>query len=760
MWKYRNQTLVSVAGLAVGFVCFAMATLWIRYEMTYDSFHKNADRIYCVNMPDVFSSSGIRRSNIPCPLAGRLKSTFPEIAKAVAIMPRSLDIECEGIVVHKADFLMIDSSFFSMFDVKVLEGNMDFLIPENNKMAITRERALQMFGNESPVGKKISWGFAGCDIGAVISDLPKRSNYPFDFLGGVQTNIENGYYLMGDMLIELVPGINMEAFEKKLKEQDFQIDDVNHIDNHINNLTLTPLTSVRYKDPTVERNVQFQHIIIFALAGSLLILCTLFNYLTLFVSRFRMRQRELALRTVYGASGRSLFAMLSVEFIMSLTAALVLGLALINILRFSFLKVSGAHLDLSAIYLESVIYIAGIIVAALTVFFLTLAIFRRRTLNASIRSNKKIFRKTSIAVQLIISIVFAFCTLVILKQMYYLHSTDLGFALKNRGSIAVLVRFAQIEILNDKIKQIPEIKETITGYFPLLPIYSRSSEKILDWEGKQRDAEMDIESSRISEQYAKFYEFELIEGDFLRDDDDRKHVLINESAAKAFGWNKAVGKTFNNYVVKGVMKNIYNFSPTIAAKPFFFHSPDIADTKRPMILFKYDEGSWKTCMEKIKKIVEKEFPDRLYEYRFFEYYSMEEEYDKYLKSENALLAILTAVSLVCLMVCIFGFVSMVSLTCEDRRKEIAIRKINGATVKDILDIFFREYLSLLAVGALIAFPTGYIIMKRWLEQYVIQTEMSAWIYLSILLALMLVIIMCVGGRVYRTSRENPVNAIN
>jgi ABC-type antimicrobial peptide transport system permease subunit len=103
---------------------------------------------------------------------------------------------------------------------------------------------------------------------------------------------------------------------------------------------------------------------------------------------------------------------------------------------------------------------------------------------------------------------------------------------------------------------------------------------------------------------------------------------------------------------------------------------------------------------------------------------------------------------------------MVSLTCEERRREIAVRKINGATVKDILDIFFREYLALLAVGALIAFPAGYIIMKRWLEGYVLQTEMSLWVYVSILLALIMAIVLCVGGKVYKTSRENPINAIN
>jgi ABC-type antimicrobial peptide transport system permease subunit len=102
---------------------------------------------------------------------------------------------------------------------------------------------------------------------------------------------------------------------------------------------------------------------------------------------------------------------------------------------------------------------------------------------------------------------------------------------------------------------------------------------------------------------------------------------------------------------------------------------------------------------------------------------------------------------------------MVSLTCAERRKEIAIRKVSGATVKDILDIFFKEYLTLLAVGALIAFPVGYYIMRRWLEQYVVQTEISAWIYAAILLALILAIVLCVGGKVYKTSRENPVIAI-
>jgi ABC-type antimicrobial peptide transport system permease subunit len=111
------------------------------------------------------------------------------------------------------------------------------------------------------------------------------------------------------------------------------------------------------------------------------------------------------------------------------------------------------------------------------------------------------------------------------------------------------------------------------------------------------------------------------------------------------------------------------------------------------------------------------------------------------------------------IICVFGFVSLVSLTCEERRKEIAIRKIHGATITDILDIFFKEYIVLLVIGAVIAFPFGYYIMRRWLEDYVVQTPISAWVYAVILLALILAIVLCVGWKVYKTSRENPASVV-
>jgi hypothetical protein len=725
-----------------------MAALWIRYEMSYDSFHKDADRMYCVFMPDPFGQHSVSRESRYL-MAERLKATFPEVADAATLLPLNYGIKIEEIS-FKADLLGIDSSFFNMFDVKVIAGSMDFLIDGNKSLAITDKKARQLFGNESPLGKKVRWFRSDYTVCAVVTDLPKRSNYPFDFLHAVQKldwNMTNGEHT----LVKLVKGIDIEAFKKKLYEHKI----TTGMDwNTFTHLSLVPLTSVRYKDPNVVLDVKLQHIVIFSVAGLLLILCTLFNYLTLFVSRFRIRQQELALRIVCGASNRSLFVLLSVEFVVTMIIALVAGVLLILAIDQPFLEMSKIRLELSAIYLEVLTYTGVIILISLLTFILTLAVFRRRTLNISIRrSNRKLFRKASIVVQLIISIVFAFCTVVILKQMYHLHNTaDLGFAFKNRGSI-IVHQIVDMSSFNSQIKQIPEIIETVETNDPLLPFYGKSSWAEVDWTDKPENAApVTIEWMSVSEQFLSYYEIKTVEGELLKDHE--KGFMINESAAKAFGWHTAVGKSFGNRApIIGVIKNICNLSPTIPPRPACYKYGTSSLFGHSTLMFKYAEGTWESCKRKIEEVISK------HPHNSYRLSNTEEEYDKFLKSENTLLKILTLVSLVCVIVCVFGFVSMVSLTCEERRKEIAIRKINGATIKDILDIFFKEYLTLLIVGAMIAFPVGYLIMKRWLENYVVQTEMSAWIYVAILLALITAIIVCVGGRVYRTSRENPADSI-
>jgi len=552
----------------------------------------------------------------------------------------------------------------------------------------------------------------------------------------------------------LISGINVEAFEKKLYEHETGSERDN-----IKNMTIKPLTELHYTDPDLEREVEFKNILIFSISGLLVILCALFNYLTLFLSRFRIRQKEMALRVVCGASEDSLLAMLSVEFILTLLFAVLLGCTLTQWLHKPFLTLSNIQANLPAIYRETLMYIGSVILISLLAFWLILFIFRRRSLNQSIRqSNKALLRKGSIVVQLIISIGFSFCTIIILKQIYFLHhSADLGFSFQNRATIQ-LRGSGDSEAFGNQLKQIPEITEIVEakGMVNIVSQSVRSTVTVRTWDDEPANAEaFPLLTMYVSPEYNAFYDFRLVAGEMLTDTDPQSMVLINESAVKVFGWHDPVGKRFlNYYMVKGIIKDVYNFAPTIPAKPVCYFIYPSTVSGNSTVLFKYREGMWKSCKEKIEKMIKNEFAELNYTM-----FDTEEEYKKFMKSENALIKLLSFVSAICVLICVFGFVSLVSLTCEERRKEIAIRKINGATAGNILAMFAKEYFLLLLIGAVVAFTAGYFIMQRWLEQYVKQTTIPVWIYLSIILVLALVIILCVGWQVYRASIENPADVV-
>ena len=369
---------------------------------------------------------------------------------------------------------------------------------------------------------------------------------------------------------------------------------------------------------------------------------------------------------------------------------------------------------------------------------------------------------------MVISIAFAFCTVIIMKQMYFLHHTaELGFSFQNRGAVE-MGNEGQDGVLANHLRQIPEIMEIVDAerMINLFPQMGRGATSVNSWDDKPVDAEsFTIELMYVSPEYISFYDFRLVAGEMLTDVDLDSLVLLNESAVKALGWHEPVGKNFGGtrgtYTVKGVIKDIYNYAPTISAKPTFYIKQPSSNERMMVssggttVLFKYHNGMWKSCKERIEQMLKRENMSsnrvRIYNY--------EEEYNKFLKSENALIKLLSFVSAICVLICIFGFVSLVSLTCEERRKSIAIRKINGATSGDILDMFAKEYFLLLIIGAVIAFSAGYFIMQRWLEQYVKQTSIPVWIYLSIVFVMALVIVLCVGWQVYKASVENPAEVV-
>ena len=755
--KYKTQSIISILGLAVGFTCFALANLWIHYEMTYDAYHEGADRMYILCKESVFGVNGYSTS-MPYPASTLLKNDFPEVEAACAYTRwvQKVDLKANDCTVETNN-IQADSCFMKMFNISILAGSRDFMY-SNDKIALTEDMAMRLFGSTDVLGKEVkNYNDDTLTICAILSNLD-HSNLSFgyweqgEYFRRWQNDWSNGSF---EIIIKLRKGTDPIAFQKKLAANETKADprDPRRVFEEIR---LMPLNEYHYSSINRNQSFQFYYLILFSVAGGLVILCSLFNYLSLFITRMRIRGREIALRKVCGSSIGGVFILLSVEYLYIILLSGVLGMAFVETALPAFRKLSGIS---GNIYGESLLYFAGILLLSL-LLLVPFAIRRSSTRNTG---NKYALRKLSITFQLMIGILVTFCIIVMMKQIYYLTNTDLGWERKDIASINLLYPDNDFEAIADKIKQFSCTREVVSGHCCLLPQSSGLSQTFTNWDGKE-DAVKSIDMRCLwnCEKTVSFYNLKLLAGEMVKSTETNK-IMINESAVKALGMSDPIGKKLYQQTqastIVGIIKDFHITAPTEPVQPYVLVARDILkgmgfSIGKGQILIKFHDGKWKELKNRIDSMFSREYPEVRYRL-----YNTEEEYAGYLKSEDALIKLLSFVAMVCVLIAAFGIFSLITLSCEQRRKEIAVRKVNGATTRDILIMFVKEYMLLLVIAGVIAFPVGYVLMKRWLENYVEQTVISAWIYFAIFGGIMIVIFACIGWRVWQAARQNPAEVI-
>lgn len=754
--KYKIQTIVSTIGLAVGFTCFALANLWIHYEVSYDSNLEGADRFYILYQNDPYYDSGYS-PYMPYPVSTFLVNEFPEVEAACAYSRwKGIELQVEGQPAIETHEMIADSCMMNMFGITVSSGNVDFMYSDEH-IALTEETALRMFGTKDVLGKEIKVDGEKKLISATLKDL-KHSNLSFDFWG-------NGGYLRpwqkdwstGSfyIIVQLHKGVDPVAFQKKLASKKQNTDTQSSV-NRFEGIQLMPLSQYRNSSLNEEISIRFNYLILFSISGGLVILCSLFNYLSLFVTRMRMRNREIGLRKVCGSSKSSLFLLFAIEYMMLILLSGVVGMALVEIVLPAFKEMSAVS---GNIYKESSIFFVGVVFVSLLIL---LPFTLRRTYGNT--KNKNEFRKVSIVFQLIISILFIFCMSVIMKQIFFLKNTDLGWERKNIAVFPLIYPNDHFDEIADKVEQMPCTREVLKQHLGLLPKGGCLNLYINEWKGKP-DSIKDINMMAIpeGEKLAKFYNLKLLKGEMVKEG-DRKKVMINESAAKILGLKDPVGEKIYwgdehkaELTIVGLLKNFHTTPPTVPVAPILLIGENGTKASfwgKKQILIKYHEGQWNELKTKVETMFLQEYPDVRYKL-----VNVEDEYNKYLKSEDTLLKLLSVISFVCVLIAIFGIFSLVTLSCEQRRKEIAVRKVNGASVKNILAMFGKEYMLLLVIASVIAFPIGYILMKQWLQSYIKQTTITPSVFIFIFAGIAFIIAICIGWRVWQAARQNPAEVI-
>lgn len=770
--KYKVQSAVSILGLAVGFVCFSLSLYWIHYEMTYDHFRQDADRIYMVRTNDEYTEGKIS-TRVPYSLAAYLAQRFPDIAVAAPFHLISERISVNDKY-QDAVFSSADSAWMNLMDIRIIKGNRNFMLPKDNaEIAITEEAAKKWFRTEDPIGKEVKMLRRTKKICAIVQAENRHTNFPFDFIGNPELG-KTWWYITWSILIKVKPDTDIEELESKINANlPAELKQVTLTrKTGIERIILTPLSKLHYaKDfrDDKEAGITFQYIIYFSIAGILIITCALINYLTLFINRMRVRQREMALRMIHGANIRSLVSLLTVEFLLLLACAVTTGFLLIEICFPSFIELTGIDTAKSSLYGEAFLFIGLISLIILTAIIGLLYILYHRSLHLSLRYNTgrstgTQLRRGSIVLQLFVCLSFIGCTVLINQQLDYLRHRDLGLKIKNRGSFSVMGDMDYTPLIR-KIKELPMITEVMQpDYYPIVSQLTAIGQ-FDNWEGLDIpiDTPVPVKLFLGKEDFFRFYDITLLAGEWLDDLSTYEDIIINESLARRMGWSpqEAIGKhiiqSYITYTIVGVVKDCHYGAPTLPIPHTgFLVGEQMGLMQRSAgILFKYKEGTWNECRKALEHLYQTECsPENILRLN-----SEEEVYNNYLRSEEMLTRLLSFASLVCILTAMFGIYSLVTLTCEQRRKEIAIRKVNGATVWSILFLFFREYLIMLCIAALFAFPITYVIIKQWILNYVRQVSISPLPFILILIGLALTVIAGISWRVWKAANENPAEVI-
>ena len=788
--RHKLYTFINVFGLSLGIACCILILLFVRSEFSYDSFHRNADSIVrVIQVSKNASNESSYSAYMPMPVAPALSAEYPEIVHAARFSTGGI-IVTHGEKSFAETILYTDPDAFSMFDFKYVQGAGSTSLRNPNDIVLTRAMALKYFGQEDPLGKPLLIRARGGEeqfvVVAVVEAMPANSTLQFDFLANItkrwmyETLKDRWTSSNGSAYLQLAPGTMPHEFEQKF--QPFvQAHFGNIIKNRQNNgilskeanpfhLELQPLANVHLDTKigsTPEEKGNPSYSLILGCVAVLVMAIACINFVTLAIGRSANRAREVGMRKVLGAFRSQLMRQFWGEALLLATLAMGLGLVFAELFLPTFSQLVGKSLSLS---LSDVGLVGGLIgllllisVAAGSYPSLVLSKFEPvEVLKGKFRiGGKSLFTKVLVVFQFGLSIFLICAALVLSDQIHFMISSNLGF---HAQQIAILPTFADgpnaeriSERLRSRLQENPDIRSVSVTSGAFTHGYDISGFK---YNGEQKSSFV----YRIDENYLEALEIPLIEGrNFVKGSaDDRDHgMIVNEAFLRSMGWSlPAIGKRLTGTDDE----QLAQLSVIGVVKDFHFRS--FHEEIRPAIMFMrtdwpLDDMLLRLAPSKIPQTVEylrgvwKELcPNTPFQLTF-----MDEDFHKLYEAEMKWSRIMTYSTFFAVFLASLGLFGLATLAVTNRTKEIGIRKVLGASGAGVVALVSAEFLKLVLIANVIAWPAAYIAASKYLENYAYRVSLTPWIFLLAGLGAMLIAFVTIVGQIVRAVRANPVEAL-
>jgi putative ABC transport system permease protein len=773
----RNKTfsLINILGLALGFTSSLFIFLWVKEETGMDDYHPNARSIYNV-YERVFSDGKLETGRwTPGRLARELKRKVQEVRYATGVNePRQSLFEANNKII-KMTGDCADSDFFRMFNYPLIEGTTNSALSGPDDIAISRRMAEAFYGtSRAAYGHLIKYdNYKYFKISAVFENLPANSSQKFDyicnwdFLLDTVSWLKEWIYRGPVTYIQLQPHADPVQVEAKIKNflEDYLITKESagfHLELGMQRFDKMYLNGNFKEGKPHGGRIEYVHLFTMVAIFVLLIACI--NFMNLSTARSAKRAKEIGVRKTIGAGRRTLFAQFIGEAMMITVLAVAGSLVIVIFLLPAFNWLTDKQITFPFTSASFWIVIAGL--TMLTGFIagsypaIYLSSFRPiKVLKGSLSFSEHalVLRKGLVTFQFVLSIILIIGTIIVMKQVDYLQTKNLGFNKENLIYIPFQGEMAnKFNVFKQEILGMPGIKDVTRTDQP--PTRTGAHAYDMQWVGKDPDTKSVVIHVTVGYGFLNIMNLQLLQGrDFSRDfPTDSLGYIINETALKLIGYKNPIGQPLSIFGNKGhiigVVKDFHFKSLHDPIEPLLINLNEHIDWGNALI--RTEAGKTKEAIASLERVwtqMEPKFP--------FDYYFVDEDYKRLYDSEQTISKLSSCFAFLATFISCLGLLGLTIFTAEQRRKEIGIRKVIGAGSGDIVLMLSKDIIKIVILSLFISIPFAWIAMHNWLQNYAYRTTVSWWVFfISGAIALVLALF-TVGFQAMKAANANPVTSL-
>ena len=785
--KNKLYSTINIIGLTAGLAACLLIGVYISHELSYDKFNINADRIVRVTMEYNNSGTVSTTATTGTKVGPQFKRTFPAVEEYARTFITHGIIKYGEKVFDEQRILCADQPFFNIFSFNIIEGDAATALDAPDKIVLTRSMAAKYFGSDNyrdAVNKTITAFGKELKVSAICEDAPQNSQIKFDFVTqffnlGNYTKTEKWweanwitYLLVRDK--KDIPQLQQQvvAYMKTAEVRaEARLEGNDYLTYH-----LEPLKTVHLRSALAgfEPNGTMTYIYMFAVIALLILIIASANYTNLATAQSTGRGSEIGMRKVLGASKKQVFFQFIGEstVITFLSAGLALAVAVLMIPYFN--DVTGKEFT-SEVLLQPLpiisLIVFAIVVSFLAGFYPAMILSGTRILNVlkkgfRITGGSGTLRKSLIVIQFSISVFLIIYTAIILQQMNFMKTKNLGYDKDHVAVIPIGGRvYKEFQSFKDAIAQVPGVEGVTAAYETPEFVEWGDGINVTDEKGKK---EISLNAMPVDLDFTKTLKMQLVAGrDFQQSDfammdtsnrsaNFRQPYIINESLAKKIGWSpeQAIGKIlekgFQGPVV-GVVKD-FNFSSL--REPIgpllLFLGRDYSRAFMARINGKDIQGT----LGRLEMMWKQRVPERPFTYHF-----LDEDYNKLYVGEQRSSALFTVAATLAILLACLGLFGLAAFTTVQKTKEIGIRRVLGANVASITILIAKNFLIMIGIAIFIAIPVAWYAGNKWLQDFAFRIPVQTWVFFAAAASTILIALATVGFHSVRSALMNPVKSL-